>query len=523
MDNKKIFLFPLFLTILSSCNFLVFNSELDSSEDESFLDSDSESNNEQESEVNSEEIESEKESESEVSTSESETPEKTIFENFFEHSNNVELILDFSKYNNSIQKLASYGDNNAGFTKNEMYHPLDVTVKINGVSTTYLECGARMKGNTSRDPNFVSNSGQINSLVHFKISFNQTFDDVEDNDYYVKTWEDSSLRKERKNRRFGHVKKFDLKWNKCDDGTFTKQAYAYEAFRNEGILVERNNLIKTTIKTSSDSYTTTYLAQECVDKEFLKYHLGDNGAGNLYKATYTSNGPADYTLSSLNRVGIESDYSKPSYDLKTNDDEPNHDLLNNFVKNLNNDKRSANEFKSILDQLIDPDYMLKYHAISYLMGNPDDSRMNYNNHYIYFNSSNNKAYFIPYDFDRCLGILHTWDKDMTSLWPTSTKDIDRNWQKNPLLWRLFLNETDSAVSYSDNYPVIQEYKNKYKEYILEYGEKYLDVNKFQAFTNEFYYAPSKNVNSAGGTSPSNQTFAYYAANKKNAISEDTRL
>jgi spore coat protein CotH len=501
--------------LLSGCGFILpDNPLLDSSNSES-------ESNLGESETESE-LESEHESESESESEEEE--QKNIFEDFFNRSNDVSITLDFSKYQNSLSKFASYGDPNGTFEKQEMYHPLDVTIKINNETFFFEECGARMKGNTSRNPNFVDSEDNIKSLVHFKISFNQTFDDKEDNDYYIKTWSDSSLRKERKDRRLGHVKKFDLKYNKCEDGTFTKQAYAYEAFRSEGLLVEKDNLIKTTIKSNTDTRTEYYLAQECIDKEFLKYHLAsDEAKGNLYKATYTSSGAADYTLDSLKRIGVESNSSSPSYDLKTNDDEIDNSLLENLIKTLNNDKSSAANFKTTLDSLVDVESMLKYHALAWVMGNPDDSRMNYNNHYVYFNSKTNKAIFIPYDFDRCLGIVHTWDKDMSSLQPMTTKNIDRQWQKNPLLWRLFLSETDSGVSYSENYPVIVDYQNRYKELVREYAAKYLSNDKFMEFTNSFYNAPNKNVNNAGGSSPSNQTFAYYANNKKRSIEEDTRM
>ena len=512
MNNK--FILPLiFLATLSSCS---LSNPSTSIPFESESASETESMNESISESTSSELESEVESESK------EEEEQTIFEKFFNIENKVELKLDFSKYPQSINKLAKYSEES--FTKQEMYHPVDVTVSINNETFFFEECGARMKGNTSRNPNFVDDKGNIHALVHFKISFNQTFDDEEDNDYYIRTWESSEDRQERKDRRFGHVKKFDIKWNKSFDSSYTKQAYSYECFREEGLLVERNNLIKTTIKTSSSERTEIYLAQECIDKEFLKYHLPkDNSKGNLYKATYTSSGPADYTIDSLKRIGVEGNNFKPAYDLKTNDDEPDHTLLKNLITELNNDKSSASTFKNKLDSIVDVDSLLKYHALCFILGNPDDSRMNYNNHYVYFDSITNKASFIPYDFDRCLGILQDWDRDMTSVQPFTTKDINRSWQKNPLLWRLFLNETDNSVSYSNNYPVLSEYQEQYKQYVLEYAEKYLDVAKFQDFTNKFYHCPNKDVSIPGGNNPTNQTFAYYCKGKKQAIEDDTRM
>ena len=52
------------------------------------------------------------------------------------------------------------------------------------------------------------------------------------------------------------------------------------------------------------------------------------------------------------------------------------------------------------------DAFIKYLSISYLMGDPDDLRGNYNNTYVYFipyEDGISKAYFIPTDHDRVLG------------------------------------------------------------------------------------------------------------------------
>ena len=400
-----------------------------------------------------------------------------------------------------------------------MYHPVDVTITINGTEYFFEECGARMKGNTSRNPNFVNSNGEISALVHFKISFNQTFDDAEDNDYYIRTWESKDLRTERKNRRFGGAKKFDIKYNKNNDFTYAKQMYAYDAFREVGVFAERDNLVKVTLKTQSDSETAIYLAQECIDKEFLQRRLPKSEAkGNLYKSTYTSMGPASLTSDTINAMGVEGPNYHPSYDLKTNDDpeEIDHTLLKNLITTINDNKSDAATFKPVIDNLIDVDNILKYLAMCWVMGNPDDTRNNYNNYYIYFNSSTNKAIFIPYDFDRCLGIMKDWAIHMESTPYHSTKAAGKNreWQKNPLLWRLILRsksgETSSeGLSLAANYRYIEEYRNKYIAYCTEYANKYLDKNYFQQYVNGVYYA-NKNINSE---TDGNISFQEYASAK----------
>lgn len=63
------------------------------------------------------------------------------------------------------------------------------------------------------------------------------------------------------------------------------------------------------------------------------------------------------------------------------------------------------EYAPLLEEVIDVSSFLRYAALCYLTGNPDDMRNSGNNYYIFFNpSEGNKAYFIPYDYDWSLNI-----------------------------------------------------------------------------------------------------------------------
>ena len=154
--------------------------------------------------------------------------QERFYQEFYDYTSDIEITLKFT--NNAIYKLAKYSDDSY---KKEMYHPCDLTIKMNTNTYIFKECGARMKGNTSRNPNFVDKNGKFSGQVHFKVSVSQTFDDEEDNDYYIRDWEDSDARKERKKRRIGNAKKFDIKYNKNEDYTFTKQIYAYYCYAED--------------------------------------------------------------------------------------------------------------------------------------------------------------------------------------------------------------------------------------------------------------------------------------------------
>ena len=509
MKRKLLFLPVLSLFALTSC---FGSSELFT------LESQSES---QSSDASSENSSSENSSSSETSQEIKEDINPTFdysqqdYDDFFDPTKDVEVIVTIS--NNSISKLAEYGV--ANYTRQEMYHPCDVVIRIDGEERfNGEEVGLRMKGNTSKNPNFVDNDGHLNACSHFKMSFNQTFDSETKNDYYIRTWESDAERKERKDRVFGAMKKIDFKWNRNNDNTFTKEAYAKEVYRDAGVLAQNINLVKFTLKTDTDEKTYIYSAIECIDSTMLKKYYSKSAAkGNLYKGVYAR---ADLTTDSISGIGVESESCDPWYQLKTNDDDPDHSLLINAISTLNK-RADAATSKRELGNIINIDQVLKYMALSWVVGNPDDMRNNANNSYIYFESDNNKMSIIPYDDDRCFGITNNWNVDMSDLPDYSTRmqgmsatNGGKVWQKNPLFWKLILSETQNA-GYSSKWPVIQEYQDRYLQLCKEYATKYLDADAFQDFTDQFVNAPNKNT-AIGG--PDNQTFQYYAQRKLAVLS-----
>ena len=431
--------------------------------------------------------------------------EDELYDALFDPTSKIEITINFS--NNSIYNLAQYSINNY---KADMYHPCDVNFNINGVDYFYEEVGARMKGNTSINPYFVSSEGYMHDLVHYKLSFSQTFDDVEDNDYYTHNWANKDERKERKNRRLGGMKKIDLKWNRNYDEPFMKQLYAYDCFKDAGVMALENNLVKVTINTENDTINAYYELQECIDSTFLEKRLPqDEAEGDLYKCRYTSMGPADLRDYSNNKIGIEDVNYKRIYELKTNEKTSDLSSMTNLIDVVNK-TGSVESIKSELDNILDIDYTLRFFAVSWVLGNPDDIRNNYNNYYLYFNSKNQKAYFIPYDYDRCLGILNGWPINLADTpWYTTKTNLEyRDWQNNPLIWRLLITSTDTNSKALD-YPVIEEYRNRYYEYCVEYANKYLDVNRFKELADKLYYS-NGDISHAGDD---NMTFEEYCTRK----------
>ena len=503
MKNKSILLLPL-ITLLTGCSFLTIKDE-ESNNQEPNANNGSSSSGNNNSNNNGNNSNNNNDDPNVVVPTTNQT-----FLDFFNYDSKVEIELKFT--NQSIVKLKEYaeGEGNENFIKNEMYHPCTAKITVNGETTILEEVGVRMKGNLSRDTDFVDNSGHFdtNHLCHFKLSFNQTFEDK--SFYYTHNWNnDDAGKAERIDRKYGAMKKLDLKWNRNYDNTFTKETYVLDAFRNEGVLAQHANLVKLTVKSDSDQYTTTYQALESVDKRMLKAFNKNDTDGDLYKCTYTDMGPATLNGYDNNHIGVEGVNYRPIYNLKTNEETSNFSSIKSFIGEVKKTKKDNNldgeAYYSNISKYMDVDNFLKFSALSWVFGLPDDLRNNYNNYYIYFNKDN-KAVFIPYDNDRCLGVKNGWDKDLKNVrWDETDAIGIGGFNQCPLILRFVSGGSNNS------HPVHQASKDLYHQYCIEYANKYLDNSKFQEFTNHFEYAPSKNINEAG---PENDTFATYASNKK---------
>ena len=276
----------------------------------------------------------------------------------------------------------------------------------------YDEVGVRMKGNTSRHQ-FYGDNGFTDS-IHMKLSFKQTFDDLDDGykQEELKIWTDTAKRDERKARTLGGMDKIDLKYNSSADETYVRELYAMKLFRDNGIYAPKVTLCALTAleKDNTTKNLGIYRIHEPVDEAFIVNNIGETEVGDLWKCTYTTTGPADLTDNDLeNRVGVEDELKGKfySYDKKTNKKKDkitglrDFSSIKNFIKAIS--KSNAN-YKS----LIDIDYFAKFEAVNYILGNPDCIRNNYNNYYLYFRNDG-KAIIIPFDYDRCLGITKDWN------------------------------------------------------------------------------------------------------------------
>ena len=367
------------------------------------------------------------------------TEEEQLYLRLFDLSNQVQIQIRMS--DGELEKMQQDYERYSAFgSKSPIYRKADVVITLTSGQGTERyeleEVGVRMKGNTSRT-DFYSPEEGIYNAIHLKLDFQETFDDP---DYYgedAKVWADAESRQARKNRTFATLEKLDLRWNRCDDGSYLKEYYAYAAYRAFDVLAPHVNL---TSLDWSGVHMGVYTINEPVDKIFLKKYLpADATLGDLYKLGWGMGGGASFT--STDSIGVEDEDAGLfyAYDLKTNKKTSDHSNLIRLITQLGDGAVSREEFA----ELVEVDYFLRYAAVSYMLGNPDDLRNNYNNCYAYFRSDNGKLLLIPYDYDRCLGVTAHWN-------PTRTGVTDDNPFNNQ---RLAVDRYDSGADRSQRNPL----------------------------------------------------------------------
>lgn len=392
-----------------------------------------------------------------------------IFQALFDINNKVVIDIDISEEEmNKIQEDYVRYDDIGG--KSQIYRMADkVTITIGEDSYVIEQVGVRLKGNTSREPIKDLETGNLN-LTHFRLSFNETFDDPEVYGEDAIVWESEEARQERKDRRFATLKSLETKWDSNYDRTHVREYYVYRMFRENGLFAPNTSLSQMIVHGVNYGVYSIY---EPIDKEFLKKNFSkDENDGDLYKCAWTFK-PCNYTLQTTYGVEDEDTRKRYNYTLKTNKSTSNHETLINFLNVLNSNTTGQKEIEEILDTK----YLAKFMACSYFAGGPDDYRNNYNNHYLYFISGSNQAILIPYDYDRCFGILEGWNPSrsgMTMISPFSEMaEGNRSVQTSPLLCKTIEN----------NGFLLEEYKKQLEaiansEWMtIENFEKYYKIAK----------------------------------------------
>lgn len=400
-----------------------------------------------------------------------------VFQALFDLSQKVSIDIDISK--EELEKMqADFKKYDARGQKSPIYRMADkVTITIGSETYVVEEVGIRIKGNTTKEPVWDEETGLMN-LTHYRLSFNETFDDETHYGTDAKQWASETARQERKDRRFATLKSLELKWNRNYDNTYVREYYAYKMFRENGVLSPNTGLSQVVMQGENKGVYSIY---EPIDKEFLlKNFKAAEAEGDLYKCGWTFT-PANYT--SRVSYGIENEDTgrNYNYDLKTNKKRSEHEDFKNLISVLNKNGVTKEEIETV----VDTDNLAKFFALSYFAGGPDDMRNNYNNHYVYFHPVTGKAMFIPYDYDKCMGVTMGWNPDgtgMTGVSPFSKKaEGSGRGQDNPLIKKTIFEGEFLFEKYKEELKAIADSKWLTMENFSQYYEmakaNYEDVCK----------------------------------------------
>ena len=411
----------------------------------------------------------------------------------FDINNIIDININIS--NEELEKIENdYKLYSSKGLKSPIYRKCEsITINIikNGKSNvfTFYDVGIRMKGNTSRK-SFYENDN-IKDIIHFKISFEETFDSSYYNSNEKTDWTlyESSQRQSRKNRTFLGLEKLDLRYNKVKDKSYIKEYYASMMYNDFGIITPKMNFSSLSLTHSGKTLNYgIYLVTEPLDDILIKNVLNDNSnyinlpslneelngtygtlnkIGQLYKASYSS-GRADMTKVDDILFGVETDTFTPSYELKTNKKTNDNTLIKNMISILNNS--DLNE----INKVVDLEYFAMYEAVATVLSDPDSLRNNYNNYAMYFRKTDGKMIIIPIDLDRSLGIGNEYDPFgdcNTTISPFSDITSNKEKQVNNLYLKTILKDTYVRDLYIDNL-------NK----VLD--SKWCDINYFNSIYNK---------------------------------------
>ncbi len=340
-----------------------------------------------------------------------ETVETTIdylpdgYESLFTHGvlHNIEIVFSQGEWDGLIKDLNDYEDNKPIMFTGGSGNYRRAKFIYNGPAgeVTIDNVGFRTKGRTSRViPQ--DDDGDFHR-AHFKVKFNKTFNLVEGTEAYER----------RKDRRFCKLRKliFRLQMDPgfSPDKSQVRELYCYDIMNRAGVNLGKTGSARLTITIGGvKHYFGVYTLIEPVDKSFLTKRYGKDGNdGYLFKCLTEMTGPATLEYSRMINsgyiIGIKDweNYYRPTYDLKTNEDELEQaktELLS-FAENLNN--LTGDDLKEYLDANFEVDKFARYLAMNILVGKEDDYWAMGNNYHLYFNN-NGKIEFFPNDYDMAL-------------------------------------------------------------------------------------------------------------------------
>jgi len=389
----------------------------------------------------------------------------------------IEIVFTQAEWDALLRDMHDYAaEDPSGKPLTGTYHRATFAYKGPAGDAVIEEVGFRVKGNYSR-PYPEDKFGDF-SQAHFKVKFNKAFDQVEG----TPEWED------RNQRRFAKQRELELRMHLYNgdtgiwDTTQIRELYGYELMRRAGTNTSRTGATHLTITVGGVEHDFgIYTLVEQVDKSFLtkRYGSGAND-GNLYKNHWGDSGPANLgPIDDPNNfqhpyagnpriIGVKDweNHYRPTYDLKTNTDNPDFSDLLDFIDKINT--LEGQDFVDYMEANFEVDKFIRYLAMNFLMGKWDDYWSIGNNYFLYFNNDG-KIEFYSVDYDMAFG-------DGWSLFDTANVGLYEWGGRNRQLLRLLapqISEEDLAAA-DWEYPLVDkvlaitDYRHQYEAYVEEF-------------------------------------------------------
>jgi len=428
----------------------------------------------------------------------------------------IEIVISTEEWHGMIQDMVDYAqDNTTTLPMTGNYRSATFVYRGPAGDATIEGVGFRTKGHVNRpypqDPKVLA-LPDLHSLIdlhraHFKIKFNKVFDQEEG----TPEWED------RNQRRFAKLRELELRMNSSNipaNGQWNtsqiQELYSYELLRRAGVNAPRVGSARLWITIGEEKhYFGVYTLIEPVDKSFLtkRYGSGAND-GNLYKCLWGNSGPAnlgpiddpdnfEHPLANNRRIVGVKDWQngyRPTYDLKTNTEQPDHAVLLDFISNLN--ALSGEALKTYLDANFEVDRFLRYLAMNVLIGKWDDYWSIGNNYYLYFNNDGKIEHY-PVDYDMAYeGGNLLFDTTSIGIYEWGNRDhelLEIIFPQMPL-------ETIDDYAADFDYPLVEklweidEYRQMYEHYLAEFMKpetKLFTFSEYERTFNRLYalYSP----------------------------------
>lgn len=392
-----------------------------------------------------------------------------------------EITLNFSlKDWNDI--LSEYDKNN----KTKKYFHCDVTYKKGLDVYEITNAGVRLRGNTSRRrPEIGPHKAENADWQHCHFGLN--------------------LRKYEKDdqHQIHGIRKINLKWFN-NDPTYIREPFCFDLFERAGVWsASKICYARLWINIEGDkkpSYFGVYSMIEPYDNKFIERRADKfiNTKGNLWKCTYTSNGPADLRSTNAN-FGQDDNINEYTYELKETEStfDEAKSQLQDFITKLNG--KSDDNFKKWISEVCDVNLLLRTYAVNVAVGMWDDHWNNGNNYYLYFDSTdklNYKVFFLPYDYDNTLGTSNCYDpaKQNPTQWGKMGKLMERMMHIDEFkqiyiteLKRL-IDPSNGLMDYESATRRIKDWQSRIKKYISnDTGEDMNIEDKCASWSNYQYH------------------------------------